>query len=253
LRTTCGFFTVPATQQEVGENHQFVEITREFLQPNRKLKWDQLEMAEIEQELKKALEELRKNKERKFDQSVDLIVNLQKFDVRKESVNAFIQVPHKIKEKKVCAFLTVKGKGVDTITEEEFKKYSNKKNLKDLEKKYDFFISQATLMPKVATTFGRALGPSGKMPSPQLGIIPEANEKIIQELKDRIDHNLKIRTKEASVKVSIGKQSMKDEDVVENAMSVYNARLKNLPKGIDNVKNLELKFTMTKPQKIKLR
>lgn len=210
-------------------------------------------MADIEQELKKALEELRKIKERKFDQSVDLIVNLQKFDVRKESVNVFIQVPHKIKDKKVCAFLTVKGKSVDTITEDEFKSYSNKKNLKNLEKKYDFFISQAILMPKVATTFGRALGPSGKMPSPQLGIIPEVNEKIIEELKDRINHNLKIRTKEASVKVSVGKQSMKDEEIIENSMAIYNALLKNLPKAIDNIKNLELKFTMTKPQKIKLR
>ena len=210
-------------------------------------------MVEIEQELKRALEELRKDKERKFDQTVDLIVNLQKFDARKENVNFFINVPHKIKEKKICGFLTVKGKGVDTITEEEFRIYSDKKKLKNLEKRYDFFIAQAILMPKVATTFGRVLGPSGKMPSPQLGIIPEANEKLISELKDRINNSLKVRAKEASIKVGIGKQSMKDEELIENMITVYNSLLKNLSKGIDNIKNLELKFTMTKPQKIKLK
>ncbi len=210
-------------------------------------------MAELEQELKNALAELRKCKERKFDQTVDLIVNLQKFDPRKESVNFFTNVPHKIKEKKICGFLTIKGKGVDTITEDEFKIYSDKKKLKNLEKRYDFFIAQAILMPKVATTFGRVLGPSGKMPSPQLGIIPEANEKIISELKERINQSLKIRAKEASVKIGVGKQSMKDEDLIENIITVYNSLLKNLSKGIDNIKNLELKFTMTKPQKIKLK
>ena len=57
-------------------------------------------------ELKKALEELRKGKERKFDQTVDLIINLQKFDTKKENVNLFINVPHKIKEKKIAAFLS---------------------------------------------------------------------------------------------------------------------------------------------------
>ena len=56
---------------------------------------------EIEQELKKALVELRKEEERKFNQTLDLIVNLQKFDVKKEAVNIFIQVPNQIKKKKI--------------------------------------------------------------------------------------------------------------------------------------------------------
>ncbi len=60
---------------------------------------------ELNKELEKALAELRKNKERKFNQSVDLIINLQKFDVKRNAVNIFIQVPHKFKDKKICAFL----------------------------------------------------------------------------------------------------------------------------------------------------
>ena len=52
---------------------------------------------DLKTDLKKALEELRKNEERKFNQTVDLIVNLQKFDVKKNSINIFLRVPHKIK------------------------------------------------------------------------------------------------------------------------------------------------------------
>lgn len=208
---------------------------------------------DLRKDLQKALSELRKGKERKFDQTVDLIINLQKFDFKKNAVNLFISVPHKIKEKKTCAFLESKNENVETITKEEFKKYSDKKKLKELVKKFDFFIAQASLMPKVATIFGRVLGPVGKMPSPQLGILFDVNDKSINELKEKINNSIKIKTKEPSIKLSMGKQSMKDEEIVENILVVYNSVLKALSRGKENIKNIELKFTMTKPQKIKIR
>ncbi len=210
-------------------------------------------MAEIEYEIKKALEELRKSKERKFNQTVDLIINLQKFDVRKSQVNLFLRVPHKIKDKRVAGFLESKNKEIDTITLLEFKNYKDKKALKKLVNKYDFFISQASLMPKVATTFGKVLGPAGKMPSPQLGIILNADEKSISALKEKIGNSIKIKLKEASIKVAIGKQNMKDEDLIENIAYVYKEIEKALPRKKENIKNVSVKFTMTKPIKLKIR
>lgn len=212
-------------------------------------------MVEIKEELQKAFAELRKdpNAERKFEQTVDLIINLQKFDVKKTPLNTFISVPHKIKDKKVAGFLEAKNSQVHTILPEEFKHYSDKKEIKKLVNNYDFFIAQASVMPKVATTFGRALGPTGKMPSPQLGILMNVDDKEIAKIKEKINTSVKIRVKEPSIKVSIGKQKMKDEDLIENVISFYNSLLKLLPKERDNVKNIEVKFTMTKPQKIKLR
>ncbi len=207
---------------------------------------------EFKEQLKKSLSGLRKEKQRKFDQTVDLIINLQKFDLKKAQTNLFISVPHKIKDKKICAFLE-KKKDDETITPDQFKKYSDKKELKKLVKNYDFFIAQANLMPKVATTFGRALGPAGKMPSPHLGILTDTSEKEVNELKKKINNSLRIRTKESSIKIAVGKQSMKDEEIIENIMTIYNAILKALPKEKDNIKNLEIKFTMTKPQKIQIR
>lgn len=208
---------------------------------------------DLKSDLKKALAELRREKERKFDQTVDLIINLQKFSVKKESITIFVSVPYKIKDKKIAAFLETQNPNVKTITQNEFKKYSDKKVLKDLLKKYDFFIAQASLMPKVATTFGKVLGPVGKMPSPQLGILLNVNDKTINELKIKINNSLKIRTKESSIKVPVGKQSMKDEEIIENILSIYDAVLKAMPKEKDNIKNVEIKFTMTKPIKIGVR
>ncbi len=208
---------------------------------------------ELENELKTALEELRKSKERKFNQSVDLIVNLQKFSPKKDVVNLFVSVPHKIKEKKMAAFLEVKNPKLTTITPEEFKSYSEKKEIKKLVKNFDFFIAQASIMPKVATVFGKVLGPAGKMPSPQLGIVAEATEKSLDNLKEKINKSIKIRARESSLKFCIGKQSMKNEDIIENIMTVYNAILKALPREKDNIKNIEVKFSMTKPVKIKLK
>jgi len=208
---------------------------------------------ELKQELKKALSELRKVKERKFDQTADLIINLQKFDLKKNQVNLFVNIPFKIKDKKICAFFETENKDIETITPEQFKKYSDKKTLKKLVKNFDFFIAQASLMPKVATTFGRVLGPAGKMPSPQIGILADINEKAINELKEKINNSVKIKIKEPSVKLAIGKQSMKDEEIIENVVIIYNAILKALLRGKDNIKNIELKFTMTKPYKISVK
>jgi len=208
---------------------------------------------ELKEQLEKALDELRKEKEKKFDQTLDLIINLQKFDVKKSVINLFVTVPHKIKEKKIAAFLEAKNKKVETITEDQFKKYSDKKEIKKLIKKFDFFRGQASLMPKIATNFGRILGPAGKMPSPQLGIIVNNDDKAIIELKNKVNNMIKVRAKEASIKIPIGKQSMKNEELVENILAVYNAVIKAMPKDKDNIKNIEIKFTMTKPQKIKIR
>ena len=46
---------------------------------------------------------------------------------------------------------------------------------------------------------------------------------------------------------------MKNDEIAENILSVYNAIQKVLTKGKDNIKNIEIKFTMTKPQKIPIR
>jgi large subunit ribosomal protein L1 len=204
-------------------------------------------------ELKEALTELRKHHERKFEQSVDLIINLKGMDMKRDNVNAIILLPHQIKEKKVCGFFKQKNNLIDTVTEPEFAKYKDKKSIKNLIKDYDFFMSVAPLMPKVATAFGKILGPAGKMPSPQLGIIGQETDESIKQTLDKISKAIKIRVSEPSIKVVCGKEKMQDEKIIENIETLFKGVVNALPKKIENVKNVMVKFTMTKPIKINLR
>ena len=204
-------------------------------------------------ELKEALNELRKLEKRNFDQSVDLIVNLRSIDLKRENVNAIIDLPHKIGEKKICAFLTKKSDLVDTVTPAEFQKYKDKNALQDIVKKYDFFIGSASVMPSVATTFGKILGPAGKMPSPQLGILMQENDNAIKALLEKISKSVKVRAREASIKLSIGKESMKDEQLLENAKEIYRGIANALPNKKENVRNVMIKLTMSKPIKVEVK
>ncbi len=203
------------------------------------------------QKIVQALTDLGKKKKRKFAQSVDLIINLRIFDVKKDSVNLFLELPYKIKEAKICAFLNKKSNLIDTITKDEFSEYeSNKKKLKLLVKSYDFFISSANLMPTVARIFGRYLGQAGKMPSPQIGILKEETESEIKRTLNSFEKVVKIKSKEPSLKFSIGNENMKDEEIAENIMYAYEKILQALPLKKENIKSVLIKLTMTKPIKL---
>lgn len=202
--------------------------------------------------LDEALKELRNQKKRKFSQTIELIVNLKGVDLRKDNIALVASIPNKIKDKKVCGFLETKNNLVKTVTKTEFSKYKDKAALRNLVNNYDFFIANAKLMPAVATTFGKALGPAGKMPSPQLGIITEEKDEVIKTLLEKISKSLKIRAKEASIKVPIGKEEMKDLEISDNVKTALSAIINALPKKEENVKNVMLKFTMTKPIKVEV-
>ena len=207
------------------------------------------------EEFIKAFQEVRKSEKqqeikRKFEQTVDLIINLRSFDIKRYSVNAFVTLPHSLGKKKIAAFLEKKSNVVDTITKTEFEGFKDKKKLKKLVKEYDFFIANAKLMPAVATTFGRVLGPASKMPSPQLGVVITEDDDAINSLITKIESVVRARTKEPCVKVAIGKEGDKDENLAENAMAVYNEVYKALPRQKENLKNIVVKFTMSKPAKV---
>lgn len=197
-------------------------------------------------EIKAALGELRKEKKRKFTQTVDLVMNLKNFDVRKEALNTFVSVPHG-SEKKLAAFFTKRSKLIDTITAEDFVKYKDAKAIKKLAKKYDAFIAVAPMMGKVATTFGRVFGPMNRMPSPQAGIIPKEDEAMVKMMIEKMNKSLRVKNKEMAIKLPVGKEDMSDDELKENIEAVIKGLEKKLPRGRDNVKEVLIKFTMTKP------
>jgi len=203
------------------------------------------------EEFARVLAELRKNEKRKFSQTVDLIINLKNFDIKRENINLIASVPHKFRKIRAVGFLTAKSNVIDTITKPDFDKYKGK-FAKKLVEDYDCFIAHASLMPSIATSFGKYLGPAGKMPSPQLGITGKEDDATIQEIVKKAETSVRIKTKEPSIKMAIGKEEMKDEDIIENAFTVYSAVLNALPKQKENLRSVMLKLTMTKPIKLAL-
>lgn len=203
-------------------------------------------------ELNKALEEIRNEKKRNFEQSIDLIVNLKGIDVKRENISVIVEIPHKIKDKKVCGFLAAKSNLIRTILQPDFAKYKEKKILKNLAKEYDFFIANAQLMPQVASAFGKVLGVAGKMPSPQLGILTKEDDSIIKQFLEKIAKSTKIRVKEPSIKLTVGKEGMKNEQIAENTKAIFNGLVHSLPAKKENVKNIVIKTTMGRPHRIEL-
>ena len=202
-----------------------------------------------EQNFLKAVEKIKSSdKKVNFDQTVDLIINLKEFDVRREAFNIFISVPNKIKDKKIAGFFEKDSNVIETIRKEQFSKYKEKKDIKKLINQYDFFVANAKLMPAVATSFGRVLGPVGKMPSPQLGILLNEEDKMVEELVNKINSTVRVRVKEPSIKIAIAKQSMDSDKIAENALAVYQKVLETLPRKRDNIRNVKIKLTMDKPE-----
>ena len=207
----------------------------------------------------KVLETIKSIKEnsvkRNFNQTFDLIVNFKDLDLKKTNLDLFFTLPYsRGKSIKICG---VVGEELEKQAKEscdevivDLKKYSDKKLVKKIAKNYDFFIAQANLMGQIASVFGRTLGPLGKMPNPKFGgvLMPGMN---VKSIVDKFRKSVRVMTKkEPAIKCAIGKEDMKDEELFENFLVIYDGIIHSLPKGEHNIKSILLKLTMSKPVKI---
>lgn len=214
------------------------------------------------EQIKKALEELRKNStKRNFNQSIDIIINLKELDLKKpeNQIDIFAQITHqKNKKVRICAIIgpelvTTAKESCDTIlTLEDFPEYQdNKRKQIRLAKEHDFFIAQATIMPQIAKIFGRILGTRGKMPNPKAGCVvpPKTNLRLLAE---KLKKTVRLTAKtQLSIKATPGDEKMEDDKIAENIINIYNAAAAALPQEEHNIKNMLIKFTMSQPIEIK--
>jgi large subunit ribosomal protein L1 len=210
--------------------------------------------------IEKAIKELRKEEnKKKFSQSFDLIVNLKDINLKnpEEAVDFFATLNHNLgKKMKVAVFagpeLEEKAKQIcDLVVPlRDFDKYTDKRVSKKMAAQYDFFIGQAEIMPKVAQIFGRVLGPRNKMPNPKLGSILPAKGQV-EPLYDRLQRTVRVMAKKSPViQVKVGNESMKDEEIIDNILLVYDQVVHHTPKEMANIKSAFVKLTMSKPVKI---
>ena len=211
-----------------------------------------MEKQQVIEALSKARES---SKKRNFKQSVDLIINLKNFDVKKaeHQIDASVNIPHERGRKvKVCALVgreleeNAKNSCDKVIISDEFKKFK-KKDSKKLASEFEYFVAQANLMPQVATAFGPVFGPRGRMPNPKVGCIvpPNAN---LAPLYAKLQKTLRLSNKKSPLlQCSAGVEDLGDDKLIENIISLYNSAVALLPNDKNSVKNVQLKLTMGKP------
>ncbi|HSG83737.1 MAG: 50S ribosomal protein L1 [Nitrosopumilus sp.] len=192
-------------------------------------------------------------KERKFKQSVELIITFKDIDVKKGfAINEVVQLPKTSSPATVCIIATgdmnqkAKAAKADSVigTEELEKFGTNKRESRKFINKYDFFLADTKVMPTVGKTLGQLLGPRGKMPTP----VPF--DASIEAFLQRFRSCIKVRTRASlSISSKIGDITMEDADLAINAHAVLSAIEKKLPNGEKNIKKILIKTTMGKPVK----
>lgn len=208
-----------------------------------------MEKAEVLQ----AVKELREaSPKKKFSQTFDLYINIKQYDIKTNpKISIAVPLPHgKGKKIKICGLVDKElapqaKKLLDFhILKEDFQAWNDKKKQKTLTRDYDIFVAESTMMADIAKTFGRTFGPRGKMPDPKVGCVlpPTGN---LEPLAKRLQNIAILQTKnEPALKGAIGIESMKDEQIADNFMAIYESLLKALPQGKENIKNIMLKLTM---------
>ena len=194
------------------------------------------------------------DKDRKFTQSVEMIMVFKDVDVKKGfAINETVQLPKTTKPASVCIIasgdmgIKAKNAKADMVMDENevVKLSADKKKSKNMINKYDFFLADTKLMPTVGKKLGQLLGPRGKMPTPVPFNAP------IESFLERFRSSVKIRAKGSlSMSCRIGEEGMDDADLAANANAVATAIEKTLPNGSKNVKKIMFKTTMGKAIKV---
>ncbi len=191
------------------------------------------------------------SKERKFKQSLELIMVFKDIDVKKGfSLNETIQLPKQTSSPaSVCVMasgdLGLKAKDAKAdkvINVDELNKLgSNKRESRKFINNYDFFLAETKLMPTVGKVLGQLLGPRGKMPTPVPFNAP------IESFLQIFRSSIRVRVRDSlSMACKIGDVSMEDSELAANAYTVISAVEKKLPSGDKNIKKILVKTTMGK-------
>lgn len=205
----------------------------------------------MNEKIAESVKKLKESSEkRNFSQTFDLIISLKEYDLKKPE-NKFSEdvfLPSgRGKEAKVVLFSdSIREVGCDVLTSEDLNSLAkNKRSAKTLVKQTDFFLAEPKLMPVVGKVLGQFVGPKGKLPK----IVSGDVKQMVKNYKKSV----RIRVKDSPViQCLVGKDSMRDEEIVENIESVLKFLESKLPKGKQNIGKVLLKLTMSGPVRIEV-
>jgi len=205
--------------------------------------------------LEEAIKKIKNNCTAKFDESIDVSLNLN-LKQKKEEVNlrTVVNLPHGNGKKIKIAVLCEENKVKEAKSAgAEIAGHDNLIN--DITKgiiNFDKLIATPGMMPKMGK-LGKILGPKGLMPNPKLGTVTEDVKKSIRALKEG---QIEIKNdKDGNISASVGKKSFPDEKIVENFNALMQIIQKEKPSRIkgDYILSSFLTSTMGISYKLKLR
>ena len=203
-----------------------------------------------EYDVTEAIKVLKSLKTRKFDESVDLALNLN-IDAKKTDMNirgSFVLPNGTGKAKRVLVITKTKA---SEASEAEY--CGAEDMLEKIEKEnwfeFDTIIATPEMMPALGK-LGKLLGPKGLMPNPKLGTVTTNVAEAISNVKKGM-----VEFKNDSygnVHLSIGKLSFTEEALEENLRAIVSEIVKNKPNGVKGtfIKNVSLSSTMSPGFKI---
>ena len=205
--------------------------------------------------IEKLLPNIKKNCTTKFDESVDLSIQINNKQKKGEvNIRTIVNLPggtgKKVKVAVVCEEAKAsdaKAAGADIVGSDDFIE-----KIKGGEMNFEKLICTPGMMIKLSK-LGKVLGPKGLMPNPKLGSV---TENLKQAVTDAKSGQAEIRNdKDGNIGVSIGKKSFSDDKLLKN----YNAIIETLEKEKTNntlkgdlIKSAFLTSTMGVSYKLKL-
>jgi large subunit ribosomal protein L1 len=198
-----------------------------------------------------------KSGQKKFDQTVDLILDIKEIDMKapEGKIQEVVELPHgSAKPNKICVVasgetaLKARRANADNVIERADLDglAGKKKDLRKIASDYDVFIAEASLMPTVGRTLGPVLGPRGKMPVP----IPPNADVAALIAKHRKTIVVRMRN-QPIIQTTVGTQSQSDEELVDNIQAVLRVLEGKLKRGLKNIDVMFIKTSMGTPVKIK--
>ena len=205
--------------------------------------------------IEKLIPEIKKNCTTKFDESIDL--NLQINNKQKKSeinLRTIVNLPSgsgkKIKIAVVCEDSKAQianDSGADIVGSDEFIE-----KIKLGELNFEKLICTPSMMVKLSK-LGKVLGPKGLMPNPKLGTVTDDLKKAISDAKLG---QVEIKNdKDGNIGLSLGKKSFSDDKVIKNYIAILDVlereKGNQTIKG-DLIKSAFLTSTMGVSYKLKL-
>ncbi len=196
--------------------------------------------------LEEAMAAVKKNATAKFDETVEIAINLG-IDTRQsdQNVRGMVVLPHGTgKSVRVAVFAKgpkaeeAKKAGADIVGDEELAAKIQKGEID-----FQRCIATPDMMPLVGR-LGQVLGPKGLMPNPKLGTVTMDVTGAVKAAKGGA---VEFRAqKEGIVHVGIGKASFDEKKLIENARTLMEAVLKAKPAAMKGnyLKKAALSSTM---------